>query len=179
LPRSSPVSWISHPCGSGRRLHGADERGEDAGLVVELARGIDAADAPLRDEDGAALLLVERAHPDEDLSQRQGRLLGRAALGLEGEADLVERGEAVLEQQPSEGGGVGVERAGALEFEEAAHLAGGEDAAPAGDLAERRAEVPGLFEEQLLELIGTECSVAQRQDPEQMKRSVRHRPGPL
>src|SRR6185436_14508069 len=107
-------------------------------------------------EDRAALLVVERAHADEDLAEGQPEgiaiALGRP-LGLERDADLVEGGESVLEQEAAERGGVGVVGAGALEFQEPSNLAGGQDPAAAGQLAERRAAVLGLLFEEKVKLI--------------------------
>jgi hypothetical protein len=79
----------------------------------------------------------------------------------------------------AEGRRVRVDGPGALDLEEAADLAGREDAATAGELAERGARVVRLRLEELLELIGAEGSVPDRQDSEKVQRSVGHRPGPL
>src|SRR5436190_1424443 len=150
--------------------------GEDAGFVVELARGLDAAEAALGHEDGRAFLGVDGAHADEDFADGRSGLVDGGALRLEGDADLVQGGEAVLEEEAAEAGDVGVVGAGALEFEEAADLAGGQEAAAPGEFAERGAPFGSLFFEEKAELIRAKRSMAHRQDSKEVQRRVRHLP---
>ena len=97
-------------------------------------------------------------------------------LGVEGDAELVLRGESIVKEERTERGGGGFDRPLSLDFQEVADLPRGEKAATSREFADRRVAFPALLLEEEAELFGADDPMPDRQDPEQVQRRVGHFP---